>query len=140
MLRGRVDRGFTLVELMIVIAVIAVLVSILVPNYTRARARSQLSGCEQNLKNISTAIEIYLVKNQKLPLVSGDDWTFLTDGGKYLQLMPTCPAAGIVTYSIGIDSDNPTQYTVYCKGTNHEICNIPPDYPVYESSSGLHET
>lgn len=140
MLRGRIERGFTLIELMVVIAVIAVLAGILVPNYVRARAKSQLSGCEQNVKNIATAVEMYLVKNQKLPLVSGDDWTFLTDGGKYMKVMPTCPSAGIVTYAIDIDSENPTQYTIYCKGNNHEICDIPPDYPAYEANSGLHET
>ncbi|MDO5295462.1 MAG: type II secretion system protein [bacterium] len=140
MLRGRIKRGFTLIELMIVMTVIAVLAAIMVPNYTRARAKSQLSGCEQNEKNIATAIEMYLVKNQKLPPVTPDDWTFLTEDGKYLKLVPTCPAAGSVTYNIELDPDTPTEYTVYCKGSNHEVCDIPPDYPVYSSSSGLHET
>ncbi len=140
MLKDSKKRGFTLVELMIVMAVIAVLAAILAPNFVRARAKSHLTACEQNLKTISTSIEMYLVKNEKLTLGSGDDWTFLTNGGKFLKVMPTCPAVGSMTYAIEVDETTLTEYTVYCKGANHEPCNIPPDYPCYVSSSGLHET
>ncbi len=48
-------KGFTLIELMIVIAIISILASIIVPNITRARARAQLTACIANLKQILTA-------------------------------------------------------------------------------------
>ena len=51
--------GFTLIELMIVIAIIAILAAILVPNFIRARAQGQLTACKSNLKNIGTAMEMY---------------------------------------------------------------------------------
>ena len=65
--------GFTLIELMIVIAIIAILAAILVPNFIRARAQGQLTACKSNLKNIGTAMEMY-----------STDWS-----GKYPVPRPT---------------------------------------------------
>ncbi len=48
-------RGFTLIELMIVIAIISILASIIIPNITRARERAKLTACLQNFRAIITA-------------------------------------------------------------------------------------
>ena len=61
-------RAFTLIELMIVIAIIAILAAILIPNFLHARAQSQTAACESNEKNIATAMEEYAVDhNGKYP-------------------------------------------------------------------------
>jgi prepilin-type N-terminal cleavage/methylation domain-containing protein len=57
------SRAFTLIELMIVIAIIAILAAILIPNFAHARAESQTSACEDNEKGIATAMEEYAVDN-----------------------------------------------------------------------------
>jgi prepilin-type N-terminal cleavage/methylation domain-containing protein len=54
-------RAFTLIELMIVIAIIAILAAILIPNFMHARAESVTATCEGNEKQIAIAIEEYAV-------------------------------------------------------------------------------
>jgi type II secretion system protein G len=59
----KLQKGFTLIELMIVIAIIAILAAILIPNFLHARAESQTAACEGNVKQIATALEEWAVDN-----------------------------------------------------------------------------
>ncbi len=58
---NRLQKGFTLIELMIVIAIIAILAAILIPNFLHARAQSQSASCQGNEKQLATALEEYAV-------------------------------------------------------------------------------
>ena len=73
--------GFTLVEIMIVVAIIALLAAIAVPGFLRARKRSQASKILNDLRMISGAIDQYAIENSKKSddVVAVDDWT------KYLK-------------------------------------------------------
>ena len=53
------EKGFTLVELMIVIIILAVLTGIAVPSYLALRNRARESATEAEMKNIATALELY---------------------------------------------------------------------------------
>jgi prepilin-type N-terminal cleavage/methylation domain-containing protein len=138
---NRRSGGFTLIELMIVIAIIAILAAILVPNFIRARAQGQLTACKSNLKNIGTALEMYSTDwSGKYPTAT----TLLTPN--YLKTIPECPAAASVTYtaSFGTAGTMNTQsyqdyYYVECTGGNHEAVSVTANYPAYNGIQGLIE-
>ena len=69
--------GFTLVEIMIVVAIIALLAAIAVPGFLRARKRSQASKILNDLRMISGAIDQYAIENSKMSTdpVGIADWT-----------------------------------------------------------------
>ena len=55
--------GFTLVEIMITVAIIGLLAAIAIPNFVRARGNSQASGCLNNLRQIDAAIQQWALEN-----------------------------------------------------------------------------
>ncbi len=57
--------GFTLVEIMIVVAIIALLAAIAVPNFLRSRKRSQATQVLEDLRQIDAAIDLYSIENNK---------------------------------------------------------------------------
>ena len=73
--------GFTLVEIMIVVAIIALLASIAVPGFLRARKRSQASRIINDLRLIDNAIDMYAIENNK----SSGNAVAVTDWTKYLK-------------------------------------------------------
>ena len=73
--------GFTLVEIMIVVAIIALLAAIAVPGFLRARKRSQASKILNDLRMISGAIDQYAIENSK----QSDDQVVVADWTKYVK-------------------------------------------------------
>ena len=62
-LRGSNEKGFTLIELMIVIAIIGILAAIAIPNFVSYRQRSYNSAAQSDMKNAMTTQEAYYVDN-----------------------------------------------------------------------------
>jgi type II secretion system protein G len=63
----RTHNAFTLIELLIVVAIIAILAAIAVPNFLEAQTRSKVSRCAADMRSIRTGLESYMVDNNKYP-------------------------------------------------------------------------
>ena len=102
--RIRRNKGFTLVEIMIVVLIIGILMAIAVPNFIKARSNSQTSTCIANLRQIESAKEQWAMENKKS---STDTPTSANLSGAtgYIKSYPTCPVGG--TYTIGDMSTRP---------------------------------
>lgn len=120
MSRHRYERGFTLIEMMVVVAIIAILVSILIPNFIRARAQAQTAACEANVKEIATALELYQTDHQQYPNVSSA--TDVTNSepnlAEYLKQTPVDPVnpGGFYTYQVSNYNQGNASYTITCPG------------------------
>jgi prepilin-type N-terminal cleavage/methylation domain-containing protein len=69
--------GFTLVEIMIVVAIITLLAALAIPGFLRARKRAQASRVKDDLRLIEAAVDQYAIETQRQPgwVVSVSDWT-----------------------------------------------------------------
>jgi prepilin-type N-terminal cleavage/methylation domain-containing protein len=117
------SSGFTLVEIMIVVAIIAMLAAIAVPGFLRARKRSQASRIINDLRLIDSAVDQYAIENNKASAapVTIADWTnylkkgtnlYLTGvdilgnpyGGQTVDSLPSVPSASKAALSDVTDS------------------------------------
>ena len=101
--------GFTLVEIMIVVAIIGLLAAIAIPNFVKARATSQANACINNLRQIDGAAQQWALGKGPIPPVPPS--TIPTDLTPYVKLnsassIPPCPAGG--SYSDGTVGSTPT--------------------------------
>ncbi len=103
----RSKKGFTLVEIMIVVAIIGLLAAIAIPNFIKSRNRSRDAVCTNNMKQIASGLEQVCMENNMDATTAGaglawsvaptsNGWGLVTAAGPpiihgYLKTVPTCP-------------------------------------------------
>ena len=103
----KTHKAFTLVEIMIVVAIIGILIAIAVPGFVKARTTSRARACQENLSKIDGAKEQYaLEENQAVGATVAWSNLVATDGSGYIKKQPVCPGGG--TYTIGNIGTDPT--------------------------------
>jgi len=85
------EKGFTLVEIMIVVAIIAILSAIAIPNFMAARSKSRANACKANLRQIDSALEQAAMDQL---LTNGDNCTMESICPTYIKKTPACQSTG----------------------------------------------
>ena len=88
-------RGFTLVEILIVVAIIGLLLALAIPNFLRLRTTAQTKACLTNLQRIDSAKQIWGLEAGK---INGDIATDADLVPAYIKKTPACPAGGSYDY------------------------------------------
>lgn len=100
-IRGKKRKGgFTLIEIMIVVLIIAILLAIAIPNFMRARETSRAKSCQGNLRQIETAKEQWAMDTKAASTAAPSESDLVDEYMKGTKdKLPDCPSNG--TYSIG---------------------------------------
>lgn len=112
------QRGFTLVELLVVVLILATLMAVAMPLYLSAVTDAQKKTCRANMQTIANAVQAARVKNNY-----SNYGTLITAGVTVANLpdllaVPICPTGGTYTLANGSSSDN-TTFKVSCSATGH---------------------
>ncbi len=130
------EKGFTLIELMLVILIIGVLISVALPVYSASRDNARLRTCQANLRSLDGALQYFAAENDQFPTLADNpnsQWSMSTSKAgtivdpdldmndlvpTYIKNPPICPSGGDYTYIIAVVGQ--TAY-VKCSIAGHEI-------------------
>lgn len=118
--RNTVAKGFTLVEILIVVVILGILAAIVVPQFTNAANESRVGNIATQVSTIETQLELFAARNNGVypELTNEADWQALVDAG-YFKSIPRNPfdnsfaiTAGATTLFVNADGDEDTTVSV----------------------------
>ena len=125
----KLQKGFTLIELMIVIAIIGILASIAYPSYTASVAKSRRADAKGALLGFANAMERHFTENNDYLGAAGTDGTPANSGAPRIYSTQSPVDGGTAYYNLTIDNTiDPTSYTLTATRTgpqaNDECGNL----------------
>lgn len=108
------ERGFTIMELLVVIVIIGVLAAIGVPAYNNMTTRARTTACQANQRMINTALGMYHIDKEGAVPTATSDLTDYLDNADDIK----CPSGG--TYSISTPAGGGAS-TITCSETGHTL-------------------